>query len=361
MTKIICYIDSMQIGGAQRVMSNLAKHFIDSNINVILVNDIVPVDGVPEYKIDNRVKRVFLDKKKMKTNRLRKNIYRVSTIRKLVKKETPDVVLSFIGPPNIRMLLGTLGLKTRKIVSVRNDPYKEYGSGMKKEVAKVVFNLADGCVFQTKAAADYFSIKLQRKSTVIFNPVEEIFYKTNHNSDEKTIIMVGRLNHQKNYSMAIKAFSLVAERHPEVVLDIYGEGELRESIQKEIDKANLNSRVFLKGRTDAVYDKLSSAMIFMMTSEFEGLPNALMEALAMGLPCISTDCSCGGPKSIVIDGKNGYLVECNNEVQLAQKLDMLISNRIIRESMSREAKKIAQDFFPDLVYKKWDEFLFQQN
>lgn len=299
MKKIICYIDSMQMGGAQRVMANLTKHFVDSNVNVILVNDIVPVPGIPEYTIDKKVRRVYLDADRVKKSGLKKNLYRIMALRGLVKREKPDVVLSFIGPPNIRMLVATLGLKTRKIVSVRNDPSKEYGLGKKKILARQIFNLADACVFQTDDAANYFSERLQRKSTVIFNPVNEVFYNTERCPDEKTIIMVGRLNEQKNYSMAIKAFKLIANKYPSLAMNIYGEGELRDCIQRQIDKVGLNERVFLKGRTDSIEQKLLSAVIFVMTSDYEGMPNALMEAMALGIPCVSTDCPCGGPRMII--------------------------------------------------------------
>ncbi len=359
MKKILCYIDSMQMGGAQRVMTNLTKHFVDSKVNVLLVNDIVPVEGIPEYEIDKRVRRIYLDQGSTEARGLRKNLNRIATLHSIVKNEKPDVILSFIGPPNIRMLIATVGLRTRKIVSVRNDPYREYGVGRIKVIANIIFNLADGCVFQTNDAAKYFSNKLQKKSTVIYNPVNEVFYNTEHHSDEKTVIMVGRLNHQKNYSMAIKAFSLIANRYPELVMDIYGEGELRNNLQEQIDETGLKERVFLKGRTNSVAEKLSSAMIFVLTSDYEGMPNALMEAMAIGVPCISTDCPCGGPRMIINDGQSGFLVDCNNEVQLADRIETIISDSTIRESISRKAKDAARFFSPENVYKKWDDFLFQ--
>ncbi|MBR4470622.1 MAG: glycosyltransferase family 4 protein [Erysipelotrichaceae bacterium] len=358
MKKIICYIDSMQLGGAQRVMANLTKHFVNSKIDVLLVNDIVPVEKIPEYEIDKKVRRIYLDFGRVETKGIRKNIHRITVLRKIIKSEKPDVVLSFIGPPNIRMLIATIGLKTRKIVSVRNDPYKEYGTGKMRIIVNFLFGLANGCVFQTDDAANYFSNKLRKRSIVIYNPVNQVFYNTKHHSDEKTIIMVGRLNHQKNYSMAINAFSLIANKYPELILSIFGEGELRNNLQKQIDKHGLKGRILLNGRTNNVEEKLSSAMIFVMTSDYEGMPNALMEAMAMGIPCISTDCPCGGARMIIKHGQSGFLIDCNNEVQLAEKIEILVSNEKIRKLMSCKAKASAQDFFPDKIYKEWDKFLF---
>lgn len=357
MKKIICYIDSMQMGGAQRVMANLTKHFVDSNVNVILVNDIVPEIGIPEYEIDSKVKRVFLDREK-KTKGLKKNINRISALRKLVKKEAPDVVLSFIGPPNIRMLIGTFGLRTSKIVSVRNDPHKEYGSGKKRFFSKLIFNLADGCVFQTNDAAKYFSTKLQKKSTVIFNPVKESFYRIERDPDEKTIIMIGRLNQQKNYHLALEGFEIIAEEYPNICLKIYGEGELREEIQNEIIEKGLSNRIELMGRTNDVEEKLSTAMLFLLTSDYEGMPNALMEAMAAGVPVIATDCPCGGPRELIQREEVGILIKVNDSAELADKLADLIKNRDLRLKLGEGAKERANDFLPDNIMKQWDKYLF---
>ena len=112
MKKAILYIDSMQRGGAQRVMSVLSKFLSDRGIYTVLVNDIIPEEGKAEYSVDSRVHRVFLDKNTKPGKS--KNIARVIGLRRLVKKENPDVILSFMGPPNYRMLLATIGVQCRK-------------------------------------------------------------------------------------------------------------------------------------------------------------------------------------------------------------------------------------------------------
>ena len=154
------------------------------------------------------------------------NIKRILKLRKIIKAEHTDAVVSFMGPPNIRMLLATMGLKCRKIVSVRNDPYKEYGDGLVKMVTNIIFRLADGCVFQTKEAAMYFSKNIQQKSKIIFNPVGKQFYEVKRVDNPKNIVTVGRLFLQKNHTLLIKAFSKLAHEFPDDNLIIYGEGEL---------------------------------------------------------------------------------------------------------------------------------------
>lgn len=173
MKKAILYIDSMQRGGAQRVMSVLSKFLSDRGIYTVLVNDIIPEEGKAEYSVDSRVHRVFLDKN-TKLGKS-KNIARVIGLRRLVKKENPDVILSFMGPPNYRMLLATIGVQCRKVVSVRNDPYKEYGTGLKKWIARFIFRFANGCVFQTEEASAYFPAAVQKKEELFSTLLIHLF------------------------------------------------------------------------------------------------------------------------------------------------------------------------------------------
>ena len=153
------YIDSMQFGGAQRVMNNIAEYYINRNVHVVLINDITPSDIEPEYALDDRIERYYLDEGRTVQ---KKNYYRIRKLRALIKQIRPDAVLSFLGPPNIRMLVASFGLSVKKFVSVRNDPNQEYGIGIRKFIAKCLFGLADGCVFQTSDAAKYFPKHVQK-------------------------------------------------------------------------------------------------------------------------------------------------------------------------------------------------------
>jgi glycosyltransferase involved in cell wall biosynthesis len=358
MRKIIFYIDSMQLGGANRVMANLVNHFSEKNIDVVLVNDIVPVEGKKEYGVNPSVRRVFLDQGDFTSvSRMKKVVTRIRKLRRLIKAEQPDVVISFMGPPNFRMLVATLGLRTKKIVSVRNDPNREYGTGITKHIARILFRLADGCVFQTREAAEYFPQCVQNKSKVIFNPVDERFYVQNLKNEEKEIIMVGRLQPQKNPELGIRAFAAISEKYPDYKLILYGEGELKDSLKEVAQRLSVDNRVVFYGQTSDTKEKMAKATIYLMTSDYEGMPNALMEAMAVGVPVISTDCPCGGPRAIIENVNQGILVRCRDEEQIASAIDKLLANEQLRATMRIAARKRAEMFHPHEIFKQWEEYL----
>ena len=352
--KYVFYIDSMQLGGANRVMANLVNHFSSMGAGVILINDIAPDKDVPEYEIMDSVKRIFLDIHEKSS--VLSNIKRIFKLRKIIKAEHIDTVVSFMGPPNIRMLLATMGLKCRKIVSVRNDPYKEYGDGLVKKVTNIIFGLADGCVFQTKDAAEYFSERIQRKSKIIFNPVGKQFYGVKRVDNPQNIVTVGRLFPQKNHVLLIKAFSKLAHEFPDENLIIYGEGDLRSELEDLVRHLGLENRVLLPGSISSIPEKLAEAKIFVLSSDYEGMPNALMEAMAVGVPVISTDCPCGGPKILVRNGIDGLLVPCDNVEYLANVLCQKLDDKN-RENMGISAKQRAEIFREDKIYRQWEIFI----
>ena len=195
MKKVLFYIDSMQKGGANRVMANLVNYFSKKEFNVILVNDIALDTDKPEYEVNTLVKRIILNESG--ANAVISNLKRIKKLRKIIVQEKPDCVLSFMGPPNVRMLLASILLPCRKVVSVRNDPNREYGKNIiKKLMTNWIFLLADGCVFQTEDASKYFFGRIRRKSTIIVNPVNELFFST-FSENRKNIVTVGRLVPQK--------------------------------------------------------------------------------------------------------------------------------------------------------------------
>ncbi len=357
MRKIAFYIDSMGLGGANRVMANLVSYFHNTGYDVCLINDVSLTGEDEEYPIPEGIKRYFIDDDGKHNGFIGKQLHRLKAIRKIVKDNEAEVIVSFMGPPNIRMLLATLGVKVKKVVSVRNDPYREYGTGIKRFLARTMFGLADGCVFQTEEAMAYFPDKVRKKAKVILNPVKEIFYQTERSDTVSNIVSVGRLFPQKNHELLIKAFANVADFYPNENLYIYGEGPLRKDLQDLIAELNLQNRVFLPGSITDVNEKLSKAKLFVLSSDYEGMPNGLMEAMACGVPVISTDCPCGGPRYLLGNNEYGLLTPCNSVEKLAEAMsDMLSDNHCV--SYSRKARERADIFEPKLIFRQWEEYLF---
>ena len=262
-----------------------------------------------------------------------------------------------MGPPNIRILLGTLGMKVKKVVSVRNDPYKEYGAGIKRFLARIIFCLADGCVFQTEEAMDYFPKKVKKRSKIILNPIKEVFYQTEYSDVYSGIVSVGRLSPQKNHELLIRAFARIADSYPDEKLYIYGEGSLRKELQDLIVKLELQNRVFLPGSVMDVNVKLSQAKIFVLSSDYEGMPNALLEAMAVGVPVISTDCPCGGPRTVIENENQGLLVQVGDVEKMADALEKLLNDSYLRKQMSVAEKERAKDFRNDAIMPQWEQYL----
>lgn len=360
--KLLLYIDTLRRGGAERVMSVIASYF-SNKYEVTLVNNVHDSASVDQYEINKNVKRYYLDDMYKKTgNCLIKTYQRILKLREICKAEKIEVGLSFLGNGNIRFLISTIGLKMKKIVSVRNDPIKEYKG--KEFFAKWLFKKADGVVFQTDDAKSWFPKKVQQKSSVILNPVNPIFFETIWKQPTNIkIVTTGRLVKQKNHEMLIKAFKIVHDKFPEAMLYIYGSdyGSGQTSRKKQLNSLvkylSIEDKVLFPGNSDNVPKLLSNSTMFVLSSDYEGMPNALMEAMAVGLPCISTDCPCGGPRTIIKDGENGLLVKVGDYESLADKMISVLDDKELLISLANNAKKSANDFKTELIMQQWEEYL----
>lgn len=349
------YINAIHDGGAERVMINLTKYFSEAGYDTILVTSF---RDKWEYAVPEHVKRYSLENNEIKQSRWKRNLSRIYKLRKLCKKERPDILVSFMAEPNFRALLATLGLPIKNLVSVRNDPEKEYGGRIGHIVGKLLLPLADGCVFQTEEAKKWFPQKLQRKSKIIYNSVKEDFYHVQRKPHKREIVTCGRLEKQKNHALLIQAFANVVKKYPDATLKIYGEGSLKEGLQNQINELHLQGKAFLMGATNHVEKILESADLFVLSSEFEGMPNALMEAMAAGVPCISTDCPCGGPRELFGDEMAVYLTSINNSSELAKRLNAFYClNESERAQVGKKIKKRSKLFMPDLVNLAWFEYV----
>lgn len=351
MKKIAFYIDNTGRGGAQRVMCNLVDCFCSKGYEVLFINDFRLDGEKPQYNVNENAKRIFLQEN------MADGHCRVRKLRKLLKSERPEIIVSFMRRPNIRMLLAALGLRMKKYVSVRNDPKKEYGKSCAwKLIANLLFLTASGCVFQTEDAKRYFWEAIRRKSAVIYNPVDKRFFDIKREARPRDIVTFGRLEPQKNHELLLRAYAKLADKVPDD-LYIYGEGRLREKLEALCRELNISDRVHLPGNISNVPDVLSCARLFVLSSDYEGMPNALMEAMAAGVPAIATDCPCGGPKELLGDVLPECLVPCGDVEALKEKTEKVLSDEKLRDEWSDAVKSASEAFEPSVVFEQWENYI----
>lgn len=347
------FVTSLYRGGAERVIVNLAEQFNKAGHHVVLIT-LYKRDN--EYEVTNSIERYSLDEtvKTTGSNRINVALYRLHSLHKIYKEERIDVVISFLCLGYA--ILSTLFKKTKCIISIRNNPQSTYNTRLKKIIARFFLPLADGCVFQTEEARNWFSHSMRRNSSVIYNPIREVFFDVQPKPNSKIIVSCGRLEKQKNYPLLIEAFRLFSERNPDYQLKIYGKGSEKERISDLILCNKLEKKITLMGNVEHIQEAYEEAGIFVMTSDYEGMPNALMEAMACGLPCISTDCPCGGP-AVLLQNNCGMLFPVGDKIQLAKKMEILATNSTIRARMALKARDKAKRYTQKEIYQQWNEYV----
>ena len=280
-------------------------------------------------------------------------------IEKIFEEEKPDIVISFCNKANFRASLSMVGINIPLLVSVRNDPKMDYAPYAL--MTSIMSKRANGCVFQTNTAKAWFSGKLQGKSKIIINPIDDRYINVEYagRDDVDRIATVGRISKQKNQLLILQAMDSLREKYPKLVLEIYGSdfGDgTKEILDRYIVEHNLTERVKFMGVCDNLETRLQGA-IFVLSSDYEGMPNALMEAMAIGMPVVATDCPCGGPRDLIRDGNNGFLFDVGDARELAGSLNILLSDKDKRLSLGMAAMKIRKQADSKTIYSQWKEYI----
>ena len=337
-------------GGAEKSIVNLANWLAERQYDVTLAS-VQGDDAV--YDISDKV--TYEGNAIIKKNKLYTHYQIYVNTKRMIKKYKPDLIISFFLHPLFYALPSIWIKGIKAIYSERNDPDKEYGK-VAKWMRKILVRHIDGIVFQTQDAQAYFSEPIREKSVVIHNPtyIKHDDYALVHEPDHR-IVTVGRLNPQKNQKLLIQAFAEISGAYKEYSLEIYGDGPLKDELENLIQELHMENKIFLKGTYKDVLDRIYGSRLFVMTSDYEGMPNALIEAMCLGIPVISSDCPCGGPRELIINGENGYLFKLNDIEQLKQYMMQALESYDL--NLCLKEKEICKSHSKERIFTAWEEYI----
>lgn len=346
MKRIAFVLGSMGRGGAERVISILSRSYAERGYQTDII---VLLSGVVGYELHESTR--VIDFSGGGKSRIKRLPFWLKSLRNYYKENKPDTVVSFAARINIIVKMALTGLKPKLIVSERNDPRCDGRSKFVDIMTKLQYPKVDAVVFQTERAKSYFP-KLSN-STIIPNPI--VCPCSWENTNPNKVVSVGRLTAQKNQKMLINAFSKVSEQNPDAFLEIYGAGELEGELKAQIDALGMKDKIFLMGNVNDVHFRIKDAAVFCLSSDYEGLSNALLEAMAMGIPCVSTRCA--GADEYIIDGENGFLVNIGDEEGTARGISKLLRDEELRKKFSERTVKTSESFLLPAVISRWDELI----
>lgn len=347
---------SISYGGASKMLCFVAESLSKRGHEVCVAN-LNNTVNVTDY--ERTLAKDIILKRVCANNRVEEFLGLV----RITKEYKPDAIIAFLGFPNFyASIIGKI-LRIPAIISERGDPIRTQAkSRVKRFIFNKVINLADGAVFQTDGAMKYYGKRLQTCGTIIPNPifVTDQFDEINEDR-EKTIVSVGRLdNEQKRYDVMLKAFSLFVKSFPEYTLKIYGRGTDEDIIKSWVDAdSSIRDRVLFLGLTQNPMHDIAHDGIFVITSDYEGISNALLEAMAMGLPCVSTDHTPGGARLLIQDHVNGLLAPIGDYVEIAKQLEVFANDKVLAAQCGKEARKVIERFNPDKIIDSWERYVIK--
>lgn len=358
--KILFHLTCLEQGGAERVVTNLSNKFVQNGYEVVVTTQWY---SETEFRLDEKVKRLHVGLKEsdQKRSKIGKVIRRILYLKKTIKEENPDIIISFLKKNNYRALLANIGTGIPNIVAVRNDPKSDYSTFVDKILIPLLYPLADGAVFQTEEQKEFFPKGIQKRSEIILNPLHNKYVVAELPEEkEKVVVQSGRLVGFKNQKMLVKAFVKVHQKHPDYSLKFYGRDAhdgTKEILEKLILENDASDYIKLMGASDELEKELPKAEIAAFSSFYEGLPNALIEAMVLGMPVVATDCPCGGPRTLITHEENGLLIPVDDEEAMVKSICRLIEDKEFARKLGKQARTLKDRVNEDATVEQWKRYI----
>lgn len=353
MKRLFLVTHKMTGGGCERVIAALLARFVAEGVSCTLVTEC----NVPSfYALPEALATIsLLDTPDMRATDVPRAYRR---LRALVKRERPDAVLAMPEKVNVWTVLFLLGTGVPVVVSERNDPRRHPENRIKRLLRRLVYPFAAGFIFQTQQAADYFPRRIRARGIVLMNPLDTtLLPPPNLGARERTVVGAGRLHPQKNFPLLIRAFAAFYATHPEWRLLLYGEGSERAALLALAGALLPPDAFALPGQTARLPEKLAECGMFVLSSDYEGMPNALIEAMAVGAPCIASDCPAGGCAALVTEGKNGLLFPVGGEAALKNAMARVAEDPALARSLGEAATAVREALSERVICQQWRQYL----
>ncbi len=368
--KICFLIPSMCGGGAEHVIAILSGEMLKRGHEVAIL---LTSDDTVDYALDDRV--VVTQISRRTDGGLTGRLKRLSAIRHYYKSHRDTAYIGMETSTNIFALIAGLGLHMNITISERIDPAKYSSQGFRNAVYGI---LGRRFVFQTSDARDYFSDKIRDRSVIIFNPIDpgvltlaQKLHSAKNNAagtsdpSEGTtgsgrtpvILSAGRLNEQKDYPVLLDAFKQFCDKDDSFGLRIDGKGEDEDALKSYAEKLGISGKVKFMGFARDIWETEHDASMFVLSSHYEGMPNALIEAMALGIPSVSTDCPIGGPAELITDRDNGLLVPIKEPDALCQAMLRLSSDKGFAERLGHNASELGPKLSVESICDQWIEYI----
>ena len=351
--KILFVIRDMVVGGAGKQLALTANALSEKGHEVSIF---AYIGGPLQQSLNKTVKYIAQDP--IPKRKIAEYFFSAWNIRKQIKKSRPDIVISWRCNAGCFTVLASIGLNVKTIFSERTDPYTETSIALK--ISSWICGFSDGGVFQLEQVRKYYK-GLYPRSIVIHNPIDErisIKDPVPYTSRPKKIAHVGRMQlSHKRQDVMLEAFKKFLENRPDYALHFYGDGCDLENVKRMSHQMGLSNNIFFHGSVQNIPEAIKDAQMLVLTSDYEGIPNVILEAFAAKVPVVSTDCSPGGARLLLGNNENGLLAPIGNSQKIAYQMLQIVNNSNLAQSFLEKGYAKLNDFAPSLIFDKWNNYL----